>query len=83
MTVFEKTMKEMTAEKFAVVSVKPAVINGTEMFYVTSSGQLFPFTQEGLQNAVNYQYQLLIQQVEESMTNPEVKAEEPVKETKK
>lgn len=83
MTVFEKTMKEMTAEKFAVVSVKPAVLNGTEMFYVTSSGQLFPFTQEGLQNAVNYQYQLLTQQVEESMTNPEVKAEEPVKKTKK
>lgn len=83
MTVFEKTMKEMTAEKFAVMSVKPAVLNGTEMFYVTSSGQLFPFTQEGLQNAVNYQYQLLTQQAEEPMTNPEVKTEEPVKEVKK
>lgn len=59
MTVYEKTLKEMTPEKFAIISVKPAVLNGTELFYVTSSGQLFPFTQEGLQNAVNLQFQIL------------------------
>lgn len=78
MTVYEKTIKEMTPEKFAVVSVKPAVLNGTEMFYVTSSGQLFPFNQEGLQSAVNYQYQLLMQESNDSVTNPE----KPVKEEK-
>ena len=59
MTVYEKTLKEMTPEKFAIITVKPAVLNGTELFYVTSSGQLFPFTQEGLQNAVNLQFQIL------------------------
>lgn len=59
MTIYEKTLKEMTPEKFAIISVKPAVLNGTELFYVTSSGQLFPFTQEGLQNAVNLQFQIL------------------------
>ena len=78
MTVYEKTIKEMTPEKFAVVSVKPAVLNGTEMFYVTSSGQLFPFNQEGLQSAVNYQYQLLMQESNDSVTN----SEKPVKEEK-
>ena len=78
MTVYEKTIKEMTPEKFAVVSVKPAVLNGTEMFYITNSGQLFPFNQEGLQSAVNYQYQLLMQESNDSVTNPE----KPVKEEK-
>ena len=76
MTVYEKTIKEMTPEKFAVVSVKPAVLNGTEMFYVTSSGQLFPFNQEGLQSAVNYQYQLLMQESNDGTTNPEKPAKE-------
>lgn len=71
MTIYEKTIKEMTPEKFAVVSVKPAVLNGTEVFYVTSSGQLFPFNQEGLQSAVNYQYQLLMQESTNEVTNPE------------
>lgn len=83
MTVYEKTIKEMTPEKFAVVSVKPAVLNGTEMFYVTSSGQLFPFNQEGLQSAVNYQYQLLMQESNDRVTNLEKPAEEKAEVSKK
>ena len=83
MTVYEKTIKEMTPEKFAVVSVKPAVLNGTEMFYVTSSGQLFPFNQEGLQSAVNYQYQLLMQESNDRVTNSEKPAEEKAKVSEK
>ncbi len=67
MTLYEKTIKEMTIEKFALLNVKPAVLNGTEMFYVTSSGQLFPFTQEGLQNAVNFQYQILNNEMTEDI----------------
>lgn len=65
MTLYEKTIKEMTTEKFALLNVKPAVLNGAEMFYVTTSGQLFPFTQEGLQNAVNFQYQILNKEMTE------------------
>lgn len=68
MTLYEKTMQEMTAEKFAMLNVKPAVMNGSEMFYVTTSGQLFPFTNEGLQNAVNYQFQILNQEIKEPET---------------
>lgn len=68
MTLYDKTMKEMTAEKFAMLNVKPAVMNGSEMFYVTTSGQLFPFTNEGLQNAVNYQFQILNQEIKEPET---------------
>lgn len=68
MTLYDKTMKEMTAEKFAMLNVKPAVMNGSEMFYVTTSGQLFPFTNEGLQNAVNYQFQIFNQEIKEPET---------------
>ena len=71
MTVYEKTISEMTPEKFAVNLVKPAVLNGLDLFYVTNSGQLFPFTQEGLQNAINYQYQILMQESNDEVTNPE------------
>lgn len=63
MTVYEKTMQEMTIEKFAVLSVKPTLLDGVDMYYVTSSGQLFPYTAEGRQNAVNYQYQILSQNI--------------------
>ena len=68
MTLYEKTMKEMTVEKLALMNVKPAVMNGSEMFYVTTSGQLFPFTNEGLQNAVNYQFQIFNQKIKEPET---------------
>lgn len=68
MTLYEKTMKEMTVEKLALMNVKPAVMNGSEMFYVTTSGQLFPFTNEGLQNAVNYQFQIFNQEIKEPET---------------
>lgn len=75
MTLYEKTINEMTEEKFALLNVKPVVINGNEMFYVTTSGQLFPFTNEGLQNAVNYQYQILMQQLPEESTNKDSNAD--------
>lgn len=57
---YDKIMKEMTPERFAQIGVKPAVINGNEVFYMSSSGQLFPFTNEGLQRAVNFEYRWLM-----------------------
>lgn len=69
MTVFEQTIKEMTPECLATLLVKPAVVNGTDMYYLTTSGQLFTFDKEGLQKAVDYQYQLLTREI------PDLKAE--------
>ena len=66
MNVFEQTMKEMTPECLASILVKPAVVNGTDMYYMTTSGQLFTFDKEGLQKAVDYQYQILMREITQS-----------------
>lgn len=65
MTLYEKTIKEMTIEQFAQLSVRPAVMNGMDMYYVTTSGQLFPFNAEGFRSAVMYQQQILSQEIPE------------------
>ena len=65
MTLYEKTIKEMTIEQFAQLSVRPAVMNGMDMYYVTTSGQLFPFNAEGFHSAVMYQHQILSQKIPE------------------
>lgn len=65
MTIFEQMLKEMTPECLSTLLVKPAVVNGTDMYYMTTSGQLFTFDKEGLQKAVNYQYQILTKEITE------------------
>lgn len=71
MTVFEQTIKEMTPECLATLLVKPAVVNGTDMYYMTTSGQLFTFDKAGLQKAVDYQYQLLTREILEPKAEKE------------
>lgn len=65
MNVFEKMKTEMTPECLASMLVKPAVVNGTDMYYMTTSGQLFSFDNQGFQKAVDYQYQILMREVPE------------------
>lgn len=59
MTNYELIMKEMTPEKLTQMNVKPVILNNSEPFYLTSVGQLFPFTRNGLQDAVNFEYRWL------------------------
>ena len=73
MNVFDQTMKEMTPEFLASVLVKPVVINGPDLYYMTTSGQLFTFDKEGLQKAVDYQYQILMQEIPEASKEPDNK----------
>ena len=73
MNVFDQTMKEMTPECLASVLVKPVVINGIDLYYMTTSGQLFTFDKEGLQKAVDYQYQILMQEIPEASKEPDNK----------
>lgn len=70
MTNFDKIMKNMTVENFAQISVKPVVVNGTDVFYMTSTGQLFPFNTDGLTQAVNLEYQWLNRD-DDVVTNPQ------------
>ena len=73
MNIFDQTMKEMTPECLASVLVKPVVINGTDLYYMTTSGQLFTFDKEALQKAVDYQYQILMQEIPEASKEPDNK----------
>ena len=43
-TVYEAIMRTMTAEQFAVMGVQMVQINGEQLFWMTSTGQLFPFS---------------------------------------
>lgn len=63
MTIYEKVVDTMTPEKLARILVKAVVINNTEMYYMTSTGQLFPFND--LDSAIKYEYDHLMTQLEE------------------
>ena len=41
--------------------------------YMTTSGQLFNFDKEGLQKAVDYQYQILMREIPEANKEPDNK----------
>lgn len=61
MTNYEKIIAEMTPEKFAQISLKPVLINNSEMCYMTSSGQLFPFA--NAKEALQFEYNMLMMQI--------------------
>ena len=58
MTNFEKTMRAMTPEIMAELGTKLVVINNRDVFYLTSSGQLFPT--DDYQAALRYEYNWLL-----------------------
>ena len=55
---YDKIMNEMTPERLAEVNVKLVTVNSTNLFYMTSSGQLFPTSQ--FPQAVAYEYNWLM-----------------------
>ena len=55
MTRFDNFIKKLNYEDFAKMLVKLCVINNSELYYVTTPGQLYPFTPEGYRNAINYE----------------------------
>lgn len=52
MTKFEKFKETLTPEVFTQMVVKIVIINKNEPYYITSYGQLFPFTDEGYKTAL-------------------------------
>ena len=66
-------MKTMSAETLASILVKPCVLNMEELYYVTTTGQLYPFNSNGYKRAVQYQLQYL------NTLSPNSKEDEPVK----
>lgn len=85
MTVFEKMTKEITPEGLARTLVKTCVVDRNNLFYVTTTGQLMPYTDEGYENAVKLQLQFLNSTFEgtesdskESEKQPEQKEKEEI-----
>lgn len=60
---FDKFKENLTYEAFAKMLVKLCVINNSELFYVTTSGQLYPFTPEGYSLAINHETNYWSQQL--------------------
>ena len=58
MTNFEKLVNSLTPENITEISVKLITVNNSQLFWVTSSGQLFPY--ENRESAVRYEYNWLI-----------------------
>ena len=57
MTNYRRIMSQMTPEKMANANVKVVIVNNSQPFYVTSSGQLFNF--DDFDSAVKYEYDWL------------------------
>lgn len=55
MTQFEKLKETLTVEQFASMTVKLAIMNGSDPFYVTTTGQLYPMNQKGLDAAIRHE----------------------------
>lgn len=67
MTNFEKIMQEMNPETMANLRVKQIIVNNSEPFYVTSTGQLYTF--DNLRGAVIAEYNWLISNTPEENKN--------------
>ena len=69
MTNFEKNMRAMTPEIMAELGTKLVVINNRDVFYLTSSGQLFPT--DDYQAALRHEYNWLLHDDSEEAVQPE------------
>ena len=75
MTNFEKLVNSLTPENITEMSVKLITVNNSQLFWVTSSGQLFPY--EKRDSAVRYEYNWLItdddvKDVDDSPVEPDI-----------
>lgn len=61
MKIYDKMMNEMTPERLAEVNVKLVTVNNRNLFYMTSTGQLF--VMEQYEDAVEYEYNWLMREV--------------------
>lgn len=67
MTIFEKLLENMTAETMAELGTRLVNVDNRQLYYMTSSGQMFAYTR--YQEALNHEYQWLLQQLPEPEKN--------------
>ena len=73
MTNYSKLLADMTPEKLAQLNVHMIIVNQSQPFYMTSTGQLFDFN--NLADAVKYEYNWLTKELESPTTDPSIKVE--------
>ena len=73
MTNYSKLLANMTPEKLAQLNVHMIIVNQSQPFYMTSTGQLFDFNH--LADAVKYEYNWLTKELESPTTDPSIKVE--------
>ena len=73
MTNYSKLLADMTPEKLAQLNVHMIIVNQSQPFYMTSTGQLFDFNH--LADAVKYEYTWLTKELESPTTDPSIKVE--------
>ena len=66
MNVFEKQIKEMSIRDLAELNVQLVVINNSQLMWLTSSGQLFPY--DNRTEALNFELGILNQPVDDNIT---------------
>lgn len=66
MTRFDDFKKNLDVETLAKLAVKIVIVNNSEVYYVTSTGQLSPVTPEGYQAALNLELSFWNQNLDES-----------------
>ena len=72
---YDRIMQDMTPERMAEVNVKLVTVNNTNLFYMTSSGQLFNTNQ--YEDAVRYEYRWLMTDPTPEKTTAECECGEP------
>lgn len=73
MTNYELFMKNMTPETLAKINTQLVCINNESLFYITSTGQLFPVDKHA--DAVQFEYDWLTSAVPEQESEPQVEKE--------
>lgn len=76
-TNYELVMENMTPEKLAEMGVKMVSVNNRSLFYMTTTGQLYPL--EEYEAALKHEYRWLMYRDEEPSGEPD-KNPEPAKE---
>lgn len=71
MTKFDNFISKLLLEDFSRMVVKAVIINSMDPYYLTSSGQLYPFTPEGYKQALRHEVAFWAQQEEKPETTVE------------
>lgn len=65
MTRFEELKKNLTLEQLAQFEVKLCIVNGSEPYYVTTTGQLYPMNPQSYKAALQQEATFWAQEIKE------------------